>query len=70
MMLLRNNGMRSYNLGGVPMTSSGEIAGQGLYRFKAGFGASPVHCGGLQWIFDPIHMRMHSTLSAIRRFVP
>lgn len=66
--ILIQHGIQTYNLGGTPMDASlASSPGHGLYRFKTGFGVSPVVRQGVHWVLRPGHLRLHQMLIHLRR---
>jgi hypothetical protein len=54
-------------LGGTAVDAAQESSsGHGLYRFKTGFGVSPVVRWGVQWVLRPNHLRLHRMLAQLR----
>lgn len=61
-----HHGIRTYNLGGTALEAADESnPGHGLYRFKTGFGVTPVERRGMHWSFRPGHLRLHHMLAYI-----
>lgn len=57
-------GHHLYNLGGTPIGAEAPThSSHGLYRFKSGFGATPVGCQGNDWVFRSAHLRVHRLLT-------
>jgi lipid II:glycine glycyltransferase (peptidoglycan interpeptide bridge formation enzyme) len=67
MLRLREAGLQVYNLGGVPADAAEEGHVQhGLFRFKRGFGGSPVACGGGSATLHPGHAKRHALASRLK----
>ncbi len=61
-------GIRTYNLGGTPIDAASESSpAHGLYRFKTGFGVSPVERRGVHWELRPRHTRLHGLFTHLLR---
>ena len=68
MTMLARRGIQRYNLGGTPLDAAEESSpAHGLYRFKTGFGVSPVERRGMRWLLRPGHAQLHQMLSRFRR---
>jgi hypothetical protein len=66
MALLAQRGIRLYNLGGTPIDAMDPTSpSHGLYRFKTGFGVTPVERRGLRWTIQRGHMAMHRATSTL-----
>jgi hypothetical protein len=61
---LVHHGIRTYNFGGTTLdAANASDPGHGLYRFKTGFGVTPVERRGVHWVFRPGHLRLHRLLT-------
>jgi hypothetical protein len=66
MSLLAQCGIRLYNLGGTPTDAVDPSSpSHGLYRFKTGFGVTPVERSGLRWTIESGHMKLHSLAATV-----